>query len=633
MAILAGISFYVIPIVLGAGIFSVVRLITKNRNDHHDLAHNVIELFKYFISGALYIYTAALLVSKFGGTFSSTLETVLRISLLASVVAIVVYLIKYFGRISLQKVPPGKILVLILLFTLSVSIYKVWRWDSPLNTTLDWDLYEHQTIINLMKDNVFDFSPLKMSDTFQFYSYSSFFHTLVFVPQLFFDTVDTLHFWWYAQFFHFLVTILASYTIGYSVTKNRWIGVISAIFGALVLESFAAYTSLFLLPQTLVATAITLFTANTILHFKDKEPIINFITVALSTFILLNHMILGLAGIGIILFNIAYLRIFKGKGLTKVHRTALAIFTVILVAAPFITKGVNLDFLNRGEAEYFTPSLLDKYKYMRDFYGYSLLAFFPIGIYYIYKKGSTDTTLLGLIALGTLSMVLGNLPYVLKFYTIGRFFVHAIMAMGVWELIKRTSKYVRLLGVLSLSFSLLIIFLTNISTFKQTPSYNGISTHVTESEIGAATFIESNYRDQNAIIISEPATMYILEGLSGVNSPGGVFTDLNTRKTVSNIYFSRDSELMKYEIFGARDTLLPTETPEKALLVISGRFSKWQNASRDQKFGIYWNVWKPADISLEEYDFIEFIEDYAKFELVHKNKGLRIYEIDNPYLN
>jgi hypothetical protein len=156
---------------------------------------------------------------------------------------------------------------------------------------------------------------------------------------------------------------------------------------------------------------------------------------------------------------------------------------------------------------------------------------------------------------------------------------------------------------------------------------------VTESEIGAATFIESNYRDQNAIIISEPATMYILEGLSGVNSPGGVFTDLNTRKTVSNIYFSRDSELMKYEIFGARDTLLPTETPEKALLVISGRFSKWQNASRDQKFGIYWNVWKPADISLEEYDFIEFIEDYAKFELVHKNKGLRIYEIDNPYLN
>ncbi len=173
------------------------------------------------------------------------------------------------------------------------------------------------------------------------------------------------------------------------------------------------------------------------------------------------------------------------------------------------------------------------------------------------------------------------------------------------------------------------IFLANIITFKQVPNYKEVSTHVTQNEIAAAKFLRENYKNQNVLLVSEPATMHVLDTLSTINTPAGAYATSDTRRILSQIYLSRDSQKMGAELFKIRD-LVKGNNYDKILLVVGKRFEIWQNESAERKFGIYYNVWKPYDLTLKEQEnlgFIDFVKNQTKYKEIFRNEGVIIFEI------
>ncbi|MFZ5424216.1 MAG: hypothetical protein ACOZAO_00250 [Patescibacteria group bacterium] len=630
--------FYISPILIGRAFIILKKLAYKSRTlieleSDDNVAFAITELVMSFVYGAIITFGLAFLTfsEKFSSLLNKTFAQGFRNAMITAltVSTVIVLTNTIFNLLKKPQIKLAKLAVPIYIIALSLGAYAIWRWDAGLNTTLNWDLYEHQTIVNEMQKGNFDITPLNLSDTFQFNSYSTLFHVLIFQAQLLVKS-DILGFWWFVEYFHLLGTIAVSYVVGYALTRNKWIGITSALFGAFIFESFIAYTSLFLIPQNLAATVIAAFLARTVIRNQRGDTTHEISTGIVIIYLLLNHLIIGAAGVAVVLFANSYLNIFKKTKRIPLQQILVLLAALVVVLSPLVTSKIETyDDLNRGEAEHFNLSIERKLGLVTEFYGFTFFILLPLGLMYVINRKRTDLYLLLLITLGTLGVVGATLPYTLKFYTTGRYLVHAVMAIGFWDIVKRFNVFFKSLSFLLLTAALLIIYTLNISGFKQTPVYKTTSTHVTDYEIEAAKFIKDNYYGQNVWIVSEPATMYILEGLSGVNSPGGVFTEISNREVLSQIYFTRDSVEMAKQIYNIDDLLLK-EKPDKILFTVSGRFSRWQGFKDKYKFGIFWNVWTPEDLTLVDYDFINFMEEYAKFKLVFKNNGLAIFEVPNP---
>lgn len=638
-SLISGLSFFMIPFVIGRAFLTLTDLLRKNKPKRlgDDLsAYTILGFFTSFMYGSILIFIVALFAHS--RAFSPPLNTdfiqTFKIySLVVLLASSAVLAIKFAAvLITRPKVNYRSLLLIVFFLALSVFIYFLWRWDSPPQTTLNWDLYEHQTVVNVMiNEKRFSFTPLNISDTFQFDSYSTVFHTLLLLPQLLLKP-DILGFWWFAEFFHLATTIAASYLIGYAFTKNRWVGIISSLFGAFIFESFVAYTSLFLLPQTVAATIAAAFISGIVIRSRNGEKITNLTTAVFVLYVLLIHLIVGFASVVIVSFSILYLNVFKKFMLNYAEQILLLIALAFLVLVPSITSNIaenyGLTDINRGEAQHFNLSLVEKVDQSRRFYGYSFAILFPLGLISVLNKKETELNLLTLLSIGVLGVVIASVPYTLKFYPLGRYLTQVVIALGFWAIIKDYGFKTKYAGIAILSLGLFVVFTLNIAEFKFTPSYKEISTHISPNEIKAAEFINANYLNSPVMIVGEPATMYILEGMSGVNSPGGSFTTAETRQILSDVYFSRDSTNMAEKLFRIKDGL--TGTPEKILFVVSGRLSRWENAPKDYKMGIYWNVWTPNDLTLDDREFAGFISEFTNFKLVFSNDGVVIFEVERP---
>lgn len=266
---------------------------------------------------------------------------------------------------------------------------------------------------------------------------------------------------------------------------------------------------------------------------------------------------------------------------------------------------------------------------MKTFYGFSLLIFLPLGIFYALRSKLLSNHIAVILALGLISLVLSPIPYALKLYSLDRFYVHTIMAMGVWILIKSFGNKLYAVGVFLLSSMLFMIVTINFIVYKQVPIYKDSYTHISPMEIDAINFTKENYAGENVMIISEPATMHIFEGISGVNTPGGAYASLETRQLLTDIYYTRDSRTILTKLWQIQDGVEKI-TPEKLLFVVSGRFDKWEKFDDDAKNGIYWNVWTPYDLSpenLEDVEFIDYLEKTKGLKEVFRNRSLVIFEV------
>ncbi|MDX1701797.1 MAG: hypothetical protein R3250_14320, partial [Melioribacteraceae bacterium] len=561
--------------------------------------------------------------------FSRVMRYIAAINIQTAIIVLGIYFAKNVKEI--KKIDIKNVLQFLFLLILAVIVYAVWRWDSGFYTTLNWDFYHHQVVSRLITEGKFDFITSNVSDSFQFIGYSTIFHTMFAFPQVLL-TPDLLKYWWFLEFIHLFTTILASYVIAKVITKNEWIGVLSAIIGAFVFESTVAYTSLFLMPQNIAAVLVTIFIAQELREVLEEKStfkrVITFDFLVFLIYILMNHAILGVLGVVLVFFSKIFKEFHKLKMGENIINTLLVTSFLLLIIIPYFASLVDLNFINRGEAEFFNFTLSEKYGFMRTIYGFSLLAFLPLGYYFSLAKKSLNYKLLIILINGILALVIASIPYSLKFYTILRFFVHTGMALGIWLIIRDFGRVTKLVSTFLIFITMLVVLTINIDTYKQVPSYKEISTHVTANELEAAKFLEQVYTNRKVILISDPGTMHILEGLSGVNTPGGAYTSLETRKVLTDIYYSRNKEITQ-KLFTINDGVI-TDPPQSILFAVGGRFSKWQLAPDERRLGIFWNVWKPHDLSIrdkEAYDFIFYLDEILEYQEVFKNDGVVIFEI------
>lgn len=605
--------FYLLPILIGT---SFTLLFNKRRL-------NLYFLFESFALGSLIIYAIFAL-----GFIKQANIIVVGLTILSFFVFIILGLkTKAFTKNSLTR---NRFLIFLSLFILTTTSYSIWRMDSSLNATLNWDLYHHQTLTNIINKGNFSILTTGLSDTFQFAGYTTLFHTLLATSQGLVKS-DILSYWWFLEFFHLTFTVFASFVASYSFTKSKTCGLISALLGAFIFEANGAYTSLFLIPQNLSATLGAVFLSKVFIQHQKDKKIFRIEYFLLLTFIFLTHFIIGAFVIALYLMLAVYLLLSNFTKTKKLQDWFFVFALLILLALPFVSSQLDLSWLNRGEAQFFNFTLEQKDTYTKTFYGLSFYLLIPLGILAVLLiKENNHKALLLLCAVG-LSLLFASIPYSTKLYAVSRYFIHTLMALGIWLLIKKSNKVVRVISLVVLTLTFTTIYIVNIVVYKQVPFYKDISTHVSPNEIKASQFLANNYTNKDVLLISDPATMHILEALSGVNTPGGAYTDEKTRKVLSDIYYTRDSKSMALKIMTIRDGL-SQERPKIYLLVVGGRFAEWQKAGDEDKMGIHWNVWEPYDLKpsdWEGYDFIDFVTKYSKFKEVYRNSGIVIFEVQN----
>lgn len=610
-ALFASIIFYLMPILIGR---PIVRFLFKRSLP--------LPVISYFIVGAGVMYLGAILSFGLASLSSTPMSGTLVLQLALGVISFFTIPWNFFTGFTDIKLKPY-ILPAIVSVLLSVFVYSLWQIKSPY--PFNWDLFEHQTLVNQVLHGSFSVVPSQVSDTFGFDGYSTIFHTLVAYSQAIVPT-GIFEFWNTIAGVHFTLVIFSSYLLGKAATNNKQIAFLMAILGAFAFDSTISFTALFFIPQTFTALVWVFLIIQMIQGVKHGTKIPLLLVVLGITFILFSHYIIGTVAIALYLGLYLFER-FEEQIKARINvKKAIEALVFLGFAAVVFTPFLSFGFLNNGEAQAFTLSFPDKFTAMRQAYGFLMLLSLPLGVWSVLKSRHKAEmySLVILIALATL--VLTGLPYVMKFYTLARIFVHLFMAIGLYVILKRVKNPI-LLGIAytALIASLTVIFVSNALIWKGILHYNMITTHIAPNEVQAANFLKSNYSNTRALLVSDPATQNILETLSTVNSQGGAYMNRSSRLKVNDIS-SLDPKTVKKDLYSITDKLGKSDGPR--LLVLSGRYFIWQNASLKDKLALNYNVWYPSDLTLSDIEQVDkLLLSSPGFKLVFQNPTMAIIEV------
>lgn len=614
ISLFSALLFYLFPTFIGC---AAVRMIYKKRSLAFPAA-------SYFVVGALIIYVVALLTKYiflvqfpqigFIPLFKFCLIVVLAV---ASFINLLLwYKTKLLG---IKKYLTPLILSLILASVVTL----IWGRGSPY--PLNWDFLEHQTLTNNILAGRFSFFNSQITDTFIFDSYSSIFHTLLTASQLFLP-IDIVDFWQNISFIHLTLVIFASYLLTWIVTGNWKIATLSAAVNAFIFES-VAFTSLFFIPQTLTAVIFILLFVQLLKEIKEDRVLPFWIMVTGCFFLFLNHYIVGLVAAAILVgmyFFIKYGAWLHSKISFSVFLQLCIMASVFLI---LFSSLVSSGWINQGEGQFFNFSLAQKLSLLQGAYGYLLFIFLPVGIVQIIKNRSLPEVIMLIAAVLLMVIVSLQFSYVLKFFVLGHFFVNFIISLGIGLFLQQISyKIVNKIMYFYLLMVLMVIFILNTVYWKNTLHYQNLFTQISPSELQAAKFLKDKYSNADVLMISDPATQNILETFSGVNSPGGVYANKNTRDKLIKIADATTSAEIKDELYQINDSIQPTRGIR--LLILSGRYFQWQMENQDNREALYFNIWSPADLSFNNQKYIQFLLlDPQHFSLVYQNNTLAIVEV------
>lgn len=606
--------FYLIPMIVGRSLW-VIFARRKSIS---------FSILSYFILGSLVVYAVALLEHYLISIFFSSINfkeifpMTLWFLLGTSMVVNIISFLKLTG-ISFKKY----IVPLLSCLTLTIAVYSIWMVKTPYQ--LNWDLYEHQILVNNIKEGNFSFFTSQISDAFTFNGYSTIFHLLISSAQILFP-VDILSFWNNITFIHLFLSILASYYLAYYVTYNKGVALISAVLGAFIFESNVIFTSLFLIPQTLTAVVfifliVQLFAELQLNRLPGKKDIIIAVI-----FILLSHYVVGfLAGIIYILLYM-YCHYFEKISSKIAKFPIMELGIIVLIVLALSSFVLPFGSINQGEAQFYMYDLTQKFQFMQIFYGYTMIAFLPIGMIVAWRRKNFQIFISTVLLIFLLGLVLTKLPYVLKFYVLTRYFVHLFMAIGIWKLFQKMEKRShKALAWTIFVIVIITIFITNSSYFRSILRYKDNFTQVSQSDLELVDYLKK-YSNQSALLISDPATQNIMEALSLVNTPGGAYASKSTRENLAGIISLDNSVSIRIKLLKIKDELI--KDSKIKLLVLSARFFIWENALEEEKLNYFYNVWSPSDLTLNDYRFINLLlSDQENFRLIYMNRGGAIVEI------
>lgn len=592
----ASISFYLIPFLTGS-------FFTK-------------KVIKAWIIGALiwfvlYFLTFGLVLSVNINNFALIIRSIAIVVSAVSIARLAYLWIR--TRPSLRS---KSLLIPLFLSVFFTAVYfLIWKRNTPYPMQLNWDIYEHITLANLISKGNLSFVTSNISDTFTFNSYSPFFEILLSLPKLVFER-SLLGIYWWLEYWHYLVTILASYLLAKKFFPNIWLALIAAMVSGLAFESLMVYSSLFLIPQTLTAL-ITIFI------FKDiKEHKFPFLIIS-GIFIFLMHYVIGALSLFVLFLGLIFSRYQRLEEYLNPAVFLSSIIAVILLGINFLGKWQTV---NIEEAAHFNFSFWDKIGFLSDWYGAGGVIFLFLGYFIIFKKGDLYQKLILILALLILGISLAPFSYFLKFFAIGRYFLNLVIAVGIYFIISRQRILFKTIMLALTTFILLMVFYKNQVNYKDSLHFKNYVTQVSFEELKASDWL-FEHRNEANFLISDPGTQYIFEAASEVNTQGGVYMNLSTRRTLAEINNSNDRNLIKSKLLSIKDGLLEKPSKRRILFILSSRYFTWQDFPDNQKQSSFYNVWAPKLITNKQDAYIDFLTQDSQFKLLYKNDQLAIVEV------
>lgn len=608
VSIFTAICFYIVPAFIGR---PILKLFRKDSNIQYPFIF-------YFIVGALVLYLSALIIHYLLPTLAFVMTyktTVIGLLILATFGNI----FSGFNDFKVKDIVlPATISLL-----LSLSAYIIWQLQSPY--PFNWDIYEHQTLLNNLFLNKFSFFNSRITDTFGFDGYSSIFHTLMLTSQLWVRP-EIIPYWHSISVIHASFVTLAAYLLAYELTKKRSVGLFAALMSTFFFDSTVSFSTLFFLPQTFTAVFFALILTSLVASFKEKLHFSTPVLIFGVLFLLINHYIIGTASVVILLVIYIYLRFYE-KINSLLSPLVWPIISVGISAILFfVLPMLPLDALNSGEGAAFNFSYARKFEIMRQVYGYFLLLLLPLTLYALYDRKKPMGLFFGALLIGLITIVTAQFPYALKFFILTRIFIVCLCSVGIYWLLQKLNVFLNSFATLLLCLSIFIVFTVNAFAWKADLRYHDIYSHVSPLEIEAAEFIKNNYSNTDTLIISDPATQYILETFSGVNSQGGAYMNSTTRKYLDAAWQNNQPVSIQTNLLLIKDSIEPE--PKKRLYVVSGRYFLWQNSTPEDKNSLAYNIWYPVDMSTLNLRYVNELSAAERyFKPVYQNQNLAIFEI------
>jgi len=598
---LAAVSFYLFPFLVGR---TVVLLLKQEKR----LTFTPVE---YFITGSLILFSLTFLapITPFFAYF-------LRL----------IYFLAFIINLTIFNSYSKKILKykfeILWIFLIGILVYSLWRLNTAYPLPLNWDFFHHQTLVNQISSGHFSFLTTHLSDTFRFSGYSTLFHALLAWPQIIFRS-EVLSYLWWLEFLHLLTTLSAAYFLAWRLLKSRIAAMLTTIFSGFIFESYMIYSSLLLIPQTLVAVVFAFLIVDFISQSKQtiKKSWLAFF------FLIMLHYIIGLAAVGILLI-IGLLRLIqdrlKSKNLLNLIILAAMIITIILSQ---VNLPLDLEFLNRGEAVAFNYNLVEKIDFLRIFSGSLLFCLIPLGIIVTLLGKNKKIKILLFVSLAIIGLVVLELPYTPKFYVLAHYPVSLLAAYGFLFLLNQLkNKVLKVLTLVVLILTVSLIFTSSASYVKNLLKYPEANALLSPSEIQAGKFLTKEFKNKNVLLISDPATQQVLESLSGINSQGGAYADEKTRKILNESGQLKEAPLIRKNLEKIQD-LVEKQQPETILFILSGRYFSWQDSTIEEKMSLSFNAWAPKDLTINDIKYAQSLDKSEDFDSVFENKTLIILKV------
>lgn len=262
-------------------------------------------------------------------------------------------------------------------------------------------------------------------------------------------------------------------------------------------------------------------------------------------------------------------------------------------------------------------------------YGYLGYLLIPLGFVYAFRetKRRQEVWLGVLFFIGFTAMAFSTVPYVLKLWTLGRFWIGLLMSLGVWELVRYIRSVVMRIAVLiAFCIGVSIILCVNVSGWKTGLLYEGIQTHISLDDMAAARMLQAQYATDSTVLVSDPATQFILEGLSGIESPGGAYMTDDIRKSFSAALLDASPaaaigwirQVSDKDVYGVKTHLL----------ALSGRTFNWLTVTDANRWSYSYNTWAPLDLTNDDRQRIASFSTLPGVSVVFSSPYMSILKVE-----
>lgn len=581
-------------------------------------------LITRFLRGNLVIfalYFVALLLSSFV-PFVFGLQTVLWMSMAAGILGMTVrgdvqIMWKKRTQLSLSNVVLG----LGLLSLCWYSFFWLFKALTPYPSTLNWDTFEHITLATQLISGHVNVFPSQLTDTFTFNGYTPLFHMLLSMPRVLFGA-SLMGTYYYAEWWFFLIVVIVTIWSAQNIVGGKLSALIAGVFAIFGFASTVVYLPFFFLPQTLAATgSITLlFSQKT----YSKKGIASLCVSAIS--LCITHFVIASVGLSLVCaWSIYEYLIYTNNryftryfGLIKYALIAILALSLLL----HITGGFQLT--GREEAQYYRFSLTQLAHFFTQWYGVLGVILLPISIFLGFRSPDKKVQGIVFLSIPLFALSFSPLSYTLKFFVLGWFFLHLLFTLALTRITTLFGRFNRVLGVGIFLITMVLVYFANQYQYKLYLYDAGKESHFSNAEMDAAAFLKK--QGAHTFIVSDPATQGVLEALGESNSQGGVYMDVHARELLSSLKTLPAARIPTR--VGEITDLLPAEATHvsKRYFIASGRYFQWQLFSPAQKASVFFNIWKPYTLSMEDLTKIASFKAAGMKEVYHSSE-MSIFEL------